>query len=101
MLFGEELITIIPFLIVLEFSYKNLNLSRKRSIITAWIVTSLLFGAIHLPTYSWNIIQAILGIGIVRIILTYPYIKTKNIWTSLLVHLLNDWILFLPAIFLG
>ncbi|MEA4988474.1 MAG: CPBP family intramembrane glutamic endopeptidase [Anaerovorax sp.] len=99
MLLGEELITIIPFLIVLEFSYKHLNFSRKKAIIITWVVTSLFFGAIHLPTYSWNIVQAIIGIGIARIVLTFAYIKTKNIWISFLVHLLNDWILFLPMLF--
>ncbi|WP_251859884.1 CPBP family intramembrane glutamic endopeptidase [Clostridium sp. Marseille-Q2269] len=98
MLLGEELITIIPFLIILRFGTRILKVSRKKAIIIAWIVTSVIFGAIHLKTYSWNIIQAVFGIGIARIILTYPYIKTKNIWISFLVHLLNDWIIFLPSL---
>lgn len=98
MLFGEELVTIIPFLIILQLSYKNLKLSRKKAIVIAWIVSSLLFAAIHLPTYNWNIVQAIVGIGIVRMVITYPYIKTKNIWISFFVHLLNDWILLFPML---
>uniref|UniRef100_UPI0005A9D1DA CPBP family intramembrane glutamic endopeptidase n=1 Tax=Faecalimicrobium dakarense TaxID=1301100 RepID=UPI0005A9D1DA len=98
MLLGEELVTIIPFLIILQFSYKNSKISRKKAIVMSWIISSLLFAAIHLPTYNWNIIQAIVGIGIVRMIITYPYIKTKNIWISFFVHVLNDWILLLPIL---
>ncbi|MEK3946588.1 hypothetical protein BSK48_21315 [Paenibacillus odorifer] len=94
MLFGEELITILPFLVILYLGVKKLKMNRKSAIILAWIVVSIIFGAYHLPTYNWNIAQAILGIGIVRIVLLYPYIKTKNIWTSFIVHVLNDWTLF-------
>ena len=100
MLFGEELITIIPFLVILQFATRKLKLSRKNAVLVAWIVSAIIFGALHLKTYNWNIIQAVLGIGIARIILTFAYIKTKNIWVSAIVHILNDWILFLPAIFM-
>ncbi|MEG2868043.1 MAG: CPBP family intramembrane glutamic endopeptidase [Terrisporobacter sp.] len=98
MLLGEELITIIPFLAILNISTRYLKFSRKKGIIIAWIMSALIFGAIHLPTYDWNIVQAILAISIVRLILTYPYIKTKNIWVSCCLHVLNDWILFLPSL---
>jgi len=94
MLFGEELITIIPFLIVLTLGVKVLKMNRKPAIILALLVAAVLFGAYHLPTYNWNIAQAILGIGIARIVLLYPYLKTKNIWTSFIVHVMNDWTLF-------
>lgn len=100
MLFGEELITIIPFLVILQFATKNLKLSRKQAITIAWIVSAIIFGALHLKTYNWNIIHAIVGIGIARLVLTLPYIKTKNIWISTFVHVLNDWCLFLPAMLL-
>lgn len=100
MLFGEELITIIPFLVILQFSTKNLKFSRKQAVIIAWILSAIIFGAVHLETYNWNIVQAILGISTVRLILTFPYIKTKNIWISTFVHVLNDWCLFLPALLL-
>ncbi|WP_375105339.1 type II CAAX prenyl endopeptidase Rce1 family protein [Paenibacillus sp. RS8] len=36
-------------------------------------------------------VQAVIGIGIARIVLLYPYLKTKNIWTSFIVHVMNDW----------
>ncbi|MOA19360.1 CAAX amino terminal protease self- immunity [compost metagenome] len=66
----------------------------KPAIILAWVVASIIFGAYHLPTYNWNIIQAIVGIGIARVVLLYPYLKTKNIWTSFIVHVMNDWTIF-------
>lgn len=99
MLFGEELISILPFLIILRVGVQKFNMSRKAAIILALIVTAILFGAYHLPTYNWNLGQAILGIGIARIILLYPYIKTKNIWTSFIAHVLNDWTLFAFALY--
>ncbi|WP_339317675.1 CPBP family intramembrane glutamic endopeptidase [Paenibacillus sp. FSL R10-2734] len=97
MLFGEELITILPFLIVLTVGVKKLKMSRKSAIVLACVVSAILFGAYHLETYNWNIVQAILGIGIARIVLLYPYLKTKNIWTSFIVHVMNDWTLFALA----
>lgn len=100
MLFGEELITFIPFLVILQFSKRTLNLSRKQSVIIAWVASAIIFGAVHLSTYNWNFVQAIVFIGIARLILTFPYIKTKNILISFFVHVLNDWILFLPALLL-
>lgn len=99
MLFGEELISILPFLIILRVGVQKFNMSRKTSIILALVVTAVLFGAYHLQTYNWNFGQAILGIGIARIILIYPYLKTKNIWTSFIVHVLNDWTLFAFALY--
>ncbi|MEK4290373.1 CPBP family intramembrane glutamic endopeptidase [Paenibacillus sp. FSL P4-0502] len=99
MLFGEELITILPFLVILSLGVQKLKLSRKSAVILAWIVASIIFGAYHLQTYNWNVAQAILGIGIARVVLLYPYIKTKNIWTSFIVHVLNDWTIFGFAFF--
>lgn len=100
MLFGEELITIIPFLVILQFATKNLKLSRKHAVTIAWILSAIIFGAVHLKTYNWNIVQAVIGISMARLVLTFSYIKTKNIWISTFVHVLNDWCLFLPALLL-
>lgn len=99
MLFGEELLTILPFLIILRFGVQKLKMSRKTAIILAWVGSSIIFGAYHLPTYGWNVGQALIGIGFVRFILTYPYFKTKNIWASFIVHVMNDWTLFSLAFF--
>lgn len=98
---GEELITIIPFLCIMFIGVKKFNMTRKSATILGWIVSAILFGALHLSTYNWNIIQAIIGIGIARLVLTYPYVKTKNLWVSSFVHILNDWSIFIPVVLMN
>ncbi len=33
-------------------------------------------------------------LGAMRLVLTLPYLMTKNIWVSAGAHILNDWLLF-------
>ncbi|HAT06507.1 MAG TPA: CPBP family intramembrane metalloprotease [Aeromonas salmonicida] len=93
-LFGEEVVSILPFLAVLWFCHQTLAMTRKRAIITAWLCTAIIFGALHLPTYEWNFVQCFLVIGTARIVLLSGYIITKNIWVSTGAHIINDWLLF-------
>ncbi|SMQ68391.1 type II CAAX endopeptidase family protein [Agreia sp. VKM Ac-1783] len=93
-LLGEELFSILPFLALMYFFYTKAKLSRKTSIIIAWLVIGVYFGAAHLPTYDWNVIQALVGIGVARLLLTLAFIRTKNILVSTGAHILNDWIGF-------
>lgn len=95
---GEEVLTILPFLAMVTFLITHLHCSRKVAILGAWFLAALLFGAAHLPTYDWNIIQTFFVIGSARLILLLPYIMTKNIWTSTGAHVLNDWMLFTIAL---
>ena len=97
-LFGEELLTVLPFLALLTLFSARMALSRKTSIVWASLVAALVFGLAHLPTYGWNIQQSVLVIGLARLILLLPYIKTKNIWVSTGAHILNDWALFTVTI---
>lgn len=90
-IFGEELFSILPFLALIYFLYTKLGLSRKSSIIIAWLVVSVWFGAAHLPTYGWNVLQALVAIGAARLVLTLAYIRTKNIFVSTGAHIFNDW----------
>ncbi len=53
-LLGEELLAVLPFLAVLWLCVNRLGLSRRTGIATALVVSSLIFGAAHLPTYGWN-----------------------------------------------
>jgi hypothetical protein len=92
-LFGEEVITLLPFLALLQLFTRNFGLGRKAAIICAWLVSSVIFGLIHLPTYDWNLIQCLVIIGTARMVLTLPWIMTKNIWVSTGAHILNDWLL--------
>ncbi|EGP07766.1 putative amino terminal protease [Bradyrhizobiaceae bacterium SG-6C] len=93
-LFGEELLSILPFLALLYWLVSKRGLSRNSAIILCWLLTGVLFAAVHLPTYGWNIVQALAGVGVARLVLTVPYIVTKNIWVCTGAHILNDWAFF-------
>ncbi|MEF1311224.1 type II CAAX endopeptidase family protein [Vibrio mytili] len=94
-LFGEEVLTILPFLAFLYVGYSKLGLSRRMSVLLAWFLSSLVFGLVHLPSYNWNWAQCIVVIGSARLILSLAYIRTKNIWVSTGAHIINDWVIFL------
>lgn len=93
-LFGEELLTLLPFLALMQLLTLRFGWGRKRALIGAWLLSSLLFGLIHLPTYGWNLVQCIVVIGSARMVLTLPWILTKNIWVSTGAHIINDWLIF-------
>lgn len=93
-LFGEEVITFLPFLAILYVCTHRFGMGRKAAIIVAWLVSALVFGLLHLPTYEWNVIQCVVVIGTARLVLSLPWIMTKNIWVSTGAHILNDWMLF-------
>lgn len=97
-LLGEEVITILPFLAALQLFSRGFGFSRKAATVGAWLLTALLFGLIHLPTYGWNVVQCIVVIGSARLVLTLPWIMTKNIWVSTGAHIVNDWLFFMVAI---
>lgn len=85
-LIAEEFWSIVPFLFILTICYKAINLSRKTSIIIAWIASSIIFGAYHIPSYDGDLVQAFLVIGVDRILLTFVYLRYKSIWASYLTH---------------
>jgi len=93
-LFGEEIITILPFLAIMYLFTKVFKMGRKGSVLWAWVITAVIFGLLHLPTYDWNVIQCLLGISVARLVLSLAYMKTKNIWVSTGAHILNDWLIF-------
>ena len=93
-LFGEEVFTILPFLALLWLMSARFGLSRRAAVMLAALGTSVIFALVHLPTYQWNVAQALVGLVPIRIVLLLPYIMTKNIWVSTGVHILNDWTIF-------
>jgi CAAX protease family protein len=92
-LFGEEVVTILPFLAVLALLSNRFSVGRKAAVVGAWLISSLIFGLIHLPTYDWNWVQCIVIIGTARMVLSLAWIMTKNIWVSTGAHVINDWLL--------
>lgn len=97
-LIGEEVMTILPFLAVLYFAFAKFRWSRRSAIIAAYLVSTLIFGLLHLPSYNWNLIQCVVVIGTARLVLTIPYMITKNLWVSAGAHIINDWLIFSIAI---
>lgn len=93
-LLGEEVITLLPFLALLHWFTARWGMGRRGAVIAAWVITSVVFGLIHLPTYDWNLVQCLVVIGTARLVLTLPWILTKNLWVSTGAHILNDWLLF-------
>lgn len=93
-LLGEELVTVLPFLALMAVLPRWTGVGRRGAIVAAWLVSSVLFGLIHLPTYDWNWLQCIAIIGTARLVLTLPWILTKNLWVSTGAHIVNDWLLF-------
>ena len=92
-LVGEEVLTILPFLALLQALISRCGLGRAAGVFWAWLVSAFLFGLIHLPTYDWDFAQCLIIIGTARLVLSLAYIKTKNLWISSGAHILNDWIL--------
>jgi len=100
-LIGEELLGILPFLAVLWLCVSRLGMQRRIGIAVALVVSALIFGAAHLPTYDWNWTQSLLVIGTARMMLTLAYIVTRNLWVSAGAHIINDWSGFFLVFELG
>lgn len=100
-LLGEELITILPFLAILAFARTMIGLGRSASVIVAWLASAATFGLIHLPTYDWNFIQCLVVIGCARLVLTWAYVWSKNIWVSTGAHIINDWTIVAATTFIA
>ena len=97
-LLGEELVTLLPFLALMHLLSNRFGARRRAAVVGAWLVSSLIFGLIHLPTYDWNLVQCVVIIGTARLVLTLPWIMTKNIWVCTGAHIINDWLLFSLAL---
>lgn len=100
-LLGEELMTILPFLAVLALCRARIGLGRNVSVIVAWLASAAAFGLVHLPTYDWNVVQCLVVIGSARLILTWAYVWSKNVWVSTGAHIVNDWTLIASTAFLA
>lgn len=100
-LIGEEILTVLPFLALLTWLTGPVGWPRRRAIVGAWLVASVLFGALHLPTYGWNVAQSLVIISTSRAVLWLAYLRTKNLSVPALAHILNDWLLLGFVMLLG
>lgn len=86
---GEELLFVVPFLFVIN-KFKKINYNLR--VFLALVISSLLFGAIHMQTYG-SLIQAIALIGFLRIGVSMSYVLSKSLTVSYITHGIYDWIL--------
>lgn len=100
-LLGEELVTILPLLAVLTLCHRRLGVPRTVAIAIAWVVSAMIFGALHLSTYGWNLVQVLLVIGVARLVLTIPYLLTRSVWSSFVAHICLDWSIFALVLLQG
>lgn len=100
-LIGEEILTVLPFLALLTWLAGPLGWPRRRAIVGAWGASALLFGALHLPTYGWNVAQSLVIISASRMVLWIAYLRTRNLSVASLAHIANDWLLLGVAFLLG
>lgn len=100
-LIGEEILTVLPFLALLTWLAGPLAWPRRWAIVGAWVVSAVLFGALHLPTYGWNVAQSLVIISVSRMVLWLAYLRTKNLSVASLAHILNDGLLLGLAFLLG
>lgn len=95
---AEELIKLLPFLLVLYLVYTTTK-NRKLAIIIATIITMIMFGLLHYPVYH-SLIHVLLLQGLGSIFMILSYIKTKNMLPSYMIHFLIDFIsIILGAMF--
>lgn len=95
-LFGEELFKLLIFLVFLIVIYK-LTSKRTLSVVAATVVTLLCFALVHATAYEFNWTQILINQGIATFFCMYNYLKSKNIMTSYIQHVILDAIPFILA----
>ena len=88
---AEELFKVFIFLIMLHILYKFTN-NRKKSMIIGIIATLVIFGLMHANSYN-NIWYNIVYVGLGGFFTFYPYLKTKNLLLSIIVHFIQNMII--------
>ena len=79
-----------------EIFYRGLLYNKLKEISSAFIavfISSILFAFLHIPGYGFNI--KMFSLVLDGILLTYCYEKTNNIYVPILVHLINNFFIFL------
>lgn len=83
---AEEIFRALLFLLLLKIVY-NRGFPRKKAVIISIMLTLIVFGLLHFNSYQ-NILQILLIQGFGGFAEMYPYIKTKNLTLSVIVHIL-------------
>lgn len=92
---GEEILVILPLLIIATLIYKEHKGNSKSAIVIATIITAIMFGALHLPAYKGNLYQSLICIGLARVPFTIASLKHDTIWSGIIIHIVYDFSIFL------
>ncbi|MGH0432097.1 CPBP family glutamic-type intramembrane protease [Bacillus hominis] len=94
-LIGEELIFFSTFFLF-YMSGKRIAPNGNLFIVMVFsiLISSIIFGLIHLPTYDYNLIQC-LFVCLSFVIRTFLFINYKNITICYLMHLIMDFLVVL------
>lgn len=92
-LFGEELLTFVVFMLVLQICSRFMKAGTAPTVV-AWVVSSIVFALVHLPTYGYNLLQVLLVIGTARMVLSLGFLLTNNLIVSYISHIIDDNIIF-------
>lgn len=94
MLSGEEIIVILPLIILVSLLVHKTKISKKIAVVIATIVTAIMFGSLHLPTYQWNLFQCFGIIALSRVPFTIASLKSDSIISGIICHISYDWVMF-------
>ncbi len=98
-LVGEELITAAVAFPLYHLASKKLP--AQWAWVVASVVSSLLFGLMHFKIYHGNLYQCLVVIGLTRLPFNYAWRKADSLWAGIIVHIIYDWIIFVPAMLTG
>lgn len=94
MLAGEEILVTLPLIIIVSLLINKTKLSQSKAVIIATILTAIIFGAMHLSTYQWNLFQCFVTVALTRIPFTIASLKSDSMISGIIGHIAFDWILF-------
>lgn len=94
MLAGEEILVTVPLVIIVSLLIHKTKISKSKAVIISTILTAIIFGAIHLPTYQWNLFQCFVVVALTRIPFTIVSLKSDSMITGIAGHIVFDWIIF-------
>ena len=96
---GEELFKLSVFITALSLLYKYASKIDNCMIAISMILTSVLFGAIHMFAYS-SLLQPLLILGLGNLVLIFAYVQSKNILIPYVSHLVVDLIPLMATMYL-
>ena len=87
------------FITALSLLYKYASKIDNCMIAISMILTSVLFGAIHMFAYS-SLLQPLLILGLGNLVLIFAYVQSKNILIPYVSHLIVDLIPLMVTMYL-